>query len=264
MKDYLRQLLEETKDPLRGRNVVREYLQVRILGSFQRAGAMRSLAFHGGTALRVLFAIPRYSEDLDFTLEGPDYELRDWLRAVRSEMEAEGYALAIRLADRRTVHSAWLRFGGLLHELELSPHRGEVLAVKVEVDTNPPAGVVLETRLVRRHVLLRVRHHDRASLLAGKLHAVLQRPFVKGRDLFDLAWYLSAPDWPAPNLTLLNHALVQTGWRSAPLTEATWRKAVSRRIREIEWERAVEDVRPFLEREADVALMDREEILRTI
>ena len=65
--------------------------------------------------------------------------------------------------------------------------------------------------MVRRHVLLQLHHHDRASLLAGKLHAVLQRPYVKGRDFFDLLWYLSDPGWPSPNLTLLNRALAQTG-----------------------------------------------------
>lgn len=65
---------------------------------------------------------------------------------------------------------------------------------------------------MRRHVTLRLHHHDRAALLAGKLHALLQRPYTKGRDLYDLIWYLSDSAWPAPNLTLLNAALRQTGW----------------------------------------------------
>jgi hypothetical protein len=86
------------------------------------------------------------------------------------------------------------------------------LAVKIEVDTHPPQGAGLETSLVRLHVLLNLNHHDKASLLAGKLHDLLQRPYLKGRDLYDLIWYLSARDWPAPNLTLLNNALTQTGW----------------------------------------------------
>jgi predicted nucleotidyltransferase component of viral defense system len=53
-----------------------------------------------------------------------------------------------------------------------------------------------------------LQHHDRASLLAGKLHALFQRRYVKGRDLYDLMWYLSDPNWPEPNLTLLQNALV--------------------------------------------------------
>src|SRR5207237_623298 len=103
----------------------------------------------------------------------------------------------------RVVHSAFVRFPGLLHDLGISPHATEVLAVKIEVDTNPPRGAVLETTIVRRHATLHLQHHDRPSLLAGKLHAVLQRPYVKGRDLFDLIWYLADPDWSPPNLTLL-------------------------------------------------------------
>jgi hypothetical protein len=73
--------------------------------------------------------------------------------------------------------------------LKLSPHHDEVLAVKIEVDTIPPRGAGLATSLIRRHVLLNLQHHDQASLLAGKLHAILQRPSLKGRDLYDLAWY---------------------------------------------------------------------------
>lgn len=90
--------------------------------------------------------------------------------------------------------------------------------MKFEVDTRPPAGAGLAITLIRRHVTLRLQHHDRASLLAGKLHAVLQRPYAKGRDLYALLWYLSDPGWPAPNLVLLNNALQQSGWPGPPLT----------------------------------------------
>ena len=175
---------------------------------------MTSLAFHGGTSLRFLFSLPRYSEDLDFALEGDvsRYDLRRHLRAVRAELSAEGYRVELHMREHRAVHSAFVRFPGTLYEIGLSPHPGQVLAVKVEVDTNPPAGATMDTTLVRRHETLRLFHHDRASLLAGKLHAVLQRPYTKGRDLYDLVWYLSDPDWPPPNLALLNAALRQTGW----------------------------------------------------
>lgn len=69
MKPYLQHLLGEVEEPLQGRHLVREYLQARILESLQRAGAMIPLAFQGGTALRFLYGLARYSEDLDFALE---------------------------------------------------------------------------------------------------------------------------------------------------------------------------------------------------
>lgn len=260
MKAYIEQLLRGVADPINGRNLVREYLQARILENLQRAGAMVPLAFHGGTALRFLYAMPRFSEDLDFALERSQsgYDFRAYLRAMQAEFEKEGYQVGIKLNDRKTVNSAFLRFNNLLYEFGLSPQRDEVLAVKIEVDTNPPAGAGLETTLIRRHVTLRLQHHDRASLLAGKLHALFQRRYVKGRDLYDLLWYLSDPNWPAPNLTLLQNALRQTGWNEPIPNEHNWRDILCQRLRNIGWEKSVADVKPFLERSNEVALLTQE------
>ncbi len=216
------QALIHEHDPLRGRNVAREYLQARILRAMQRTGAigaMASLAFQGDTCLRFLFSLPRYSEDLDVTLDGNRalYSLPRYLKAVRAELAAEHYQVELRLREHRFVHSGLVRFPGLLYELGLSPHSSEVLAIKIEVDTNPPVGAKTDVSLVRRHITLRLFHHDRASLLAGKLHDVLQRGYTKGRDLYDLIWYLSDPDWPMPNLSLLNAALHQSDWHGEEL-----------------------------------------------
>jgi hypothetical protein len=224
---------------------------------------MVPMAFQGGTALRFLYAIRRYSEDLDFALERPDagYDFRGFVDAVRGDLRREGYDVDLaRVSDQRAVHSAFVRFPGLLHELGLSGHREEALSVKVEVDARPPAGATLETSVVRRHVLLRIQHHDRASLLAGKLHAILQRPHAKGRDFFDLIWYLGDPAWPSPNLVLLNNALAQTGWASVPLTGTSWVAAVRARLRAVSWERLAADVRPLLESAEDRALLTPETI----
>ena len=266
MKEYLAGLVRAAPTPAQGRNVTREYLQARILGCLQRAGAMIPLAFHGGTALHFLYASPRHSEDLDFALEqAPSrYDFRAYLQAIRSELAAEGYAVELKVSDRKVVHSGFVRFAGLLYELGLSPHRDQTLSVKMEVDTNPPAGAVLATTVVRRHVTLQLQHHDRSSLLAGKLHAILQRPYLKGRDVYDLLWYLSDPDWPAPNVTLLNNALQQTGWTGATLTEHNWRETVRRRLQTLAWEQVVSDVRPFLEPSANLDLLTLENVMRVL
>jgi predicted nucleotidyltransferase component of viral defense system len=266
MKEYLTQLVRAAPTPVQGRNVAREYLQARILGALQQAGAMIPLAFHGGTALRFLFASVRYSEDLDFALEqaSEEYDFRSYLQAIRSAFTAEGYQVELKVSDQKTVHSAFVRFRGLLYELGLSPHRDEVLAVKIEVDTNPPRGAELATTIVRRYVILQLQHHDRASLLAGKLHAILQRPYTKGRDVYDLLWYLSDPEWPAPNLTLLNNALQQTGWEAEPLTEDSWRKIVQSRLEAVDWEQVVADVRPFLEPAVDLEILQMENLRRVL
>jgi hypothetical protein len=266
MKEHLATIVRTAPTPIQGRNLAREYLQARILGTLQRVGAMIPLAFHGGTALRFLYASARNSEDLDVALEQARslYDFRAYLRAIQSAFTAEGYTLDLKVSDQKPVHSAFVRFRGLLYDLALSPYRDEVLAIKIEVDTNPLAGAGLATTVIRRHVPLQLHHHDRASLLAGKLHAVLQRPYLKGRDLYDLLWYLSDPDWPAPNLTLLNNALQQTGWAAEPLTEDNWRQAVRRRLQAVAWEQVVHDVRPFLDLSADAGLLTAENLMRVL
>jgi predicted nucleotidyltransferase component of viral defense system len=70
VKEYLAGLVRPVPNSVEARNLAREYLQALILQSLQREGAMTALAFHGGTALRFLFSLPRFSEDLDFALEG--------------------------------------------------------------------------------------------------------------------------------------------------------------------------------------------------
>lgn len=266
MKDYLAELVRQVPTPTESRNLAREYLQARLLGILQRAGAMIPLAFHGGTALRFLYSHGRYSEDLDFALEGDrqTYDFRGYLRAIHAELTLEGYTLELKVSDRKTVHSAFVRFPGLLYDLGLSAQRSEVLAIKIEVDTYPPAGAGLATRMVRRHVVLQLQHHDKASLLAGKLHAILQRPYTKGRDIYDLLWYLSDAAWPQPNLVLLNHALAQTDWQGGLLTESNWREKVRNCLRMLDWQGIREDVRPFIEPGFDVNLLTLENLERAL
>ncbi len=261
MKEYLAQQIR-AGDAIAGRHVAREVLQAKLLASLQRAGAMIPLAFHGGTSLRFLYSINRFSEDLDFALERPDrgYDFRAYLRAACADFEREGYTIDVKANDRKVVHSAFLRFRGLLHELGLSPHKTETLAIKLEVDTRPPAGAVLETTVVRRHVTLQLQHHDRASLLAGKIHAVLQRTYTKGRDLYDLQWYLSDPDWPPPNLQMLNHALAQSGWEGPELDGGNWHVILRQRVDALNWAKVTDDVRPFVESPQALDVLTRENV----
>jgi len=263
MKEYLREQLREARDPLSGRNLLREYLQARILGACQRGGAMIPLAFHGGTALRFLYRIPRYSEDLDFALERKDrgYDFQKMLRLVRDEMTAEAYQVELKVSEQRTVHSAFVRFPGLLFEMGLSPHRREVIAVKIEIDTEAARGAELETTVIRRFQTLQLQHHDRASLLAGKLHAILQRSYTKGRDLFDLLWYLSDRTWPLPNLVLLNNALAQSSWSGPLLTTDNWHRIVRQRLDTMSWKNVLRDVHPFLAPGAHDDLLTKDNLI---
>jgi predicted nucleotidyltransferase component of viral defense system len=262
MKEHLRQLASTAENDLARTCLVREYLQARILESLQDAGAFLRWAFVGGTALRFLFNIPRFSEDLDFSLIAPDKnaDFKSAAAEMKRMFEREGYSVDVKVSEKRTVSSAWVRFPGLPREVGLSPHPAQVLSIKLELDTNPPAGAHIENSIVRRHVTLNLCHYDKSSLFAGKIHAVLSRSWTKGRDLYDLVWYLADHTWPAPNLELLNAALEQTGWDGPHLTGTNWRKELRNRIESLDWEKSRAYVKPFLERGPDLDLV-RKDIL---
>jgi hypothetical protein len=262
MKEFLKQLVEKAENPVLAGNLVREYLQARILERLQEGGAFISWVFHGGTALRILYNLPRFSEDLDFSLARPEEELdfRAVLRPLQVAFTKENYSVRITVSDAKTVKSAFLHFDGLPHELGMSPHAKQSLSIQVELDTRPPAGAGTASSLVRRHILLRLHHHDPATLLAGKLHALLARPFVKGRDVYDLVWYLSDRSWPAPNLAHLGNALAQTGWDGPAVSEENWRSLVLGRLESADWRTVRQDVEPFLERSQELALLTVENV----
>ena len=271
MKEYLRERVDQSKNAAEARLIVREYLQARVLEALQRAGAFGTWAFLGGTALRFLYQLPRFSEDLDFSRmsvpESQDHTEGDFLRymdGIRKTFQAEVYEVDIRPRPQAVVQSAFIGFPGLLYELGLSPHVNQKISIKVEVDTNPPAHAKTERSIRRNHVLLNLFHYDKGSLFSGKLHALIHRPYVKGRDVYDLVWYLSDRTWPAPNLPLLQASLAQTGMGLSDTAVGRWRTLVAERITAMDWDRVVADVAPFLERSEEIELLTRDNVLNLL
>ncbi|MBU1659932.1 MAG: nucleotidyl transferase AbiEii/AbiGii toxin family protein, partial [Chloroflexi bacterium] len=95
------------------------------------------------------------------------------------------------------------------------------------------------------HIALHLRHHDRASLLAGKLQAILNRTYIKGRDWYDLWWYLQQPDWPLPNFAYSNSGLHQAG-SSVRLSKENWKTILRKRTQALNWPAVFNDVEPFI------------------
>ena len=124
----------------------------------------------------------------------------------------------------------------------------------MELDTNPPSKAIFETSIVRRHCLLNLQHYDKSSLLAGKLHALLSRKYVKGRDIYDLMWYLSDRTWPEPNIAFLNNALKQTNWR----------EETALKISKYDWDKVIADVRPFVEKQRDLEMLTKETLIQLL
>jgi len=264
MKERALQLVRESAPEAR-RNVLREYLQSHVLFSLQAGRAFEQLAFVGGTALRFLYALRRYSEDLDFSLERPaGYRFQRFLDRTERDLMNAGFDVTMHPCEADPMHSAFIRFPGLLHEAELSPHRTAKLSIKIEIDTRPPSGAGLEATVIDQHFLLALQHHDLPSLMAGKLHALLTRPYAKGRDIYDLLWYLSRPEPVSPNVLLLRNALAQTDWAGAQVTALSWRAVIERRLHEIDSTSAADDVGPFLESPEERALLTRKNVLAAL
>jgi len=255
MKDDAIGFSLRSDDPVDRINILREYVQACALRSLHESRAFERLSFVGGTALRFLFDLPRYSEDLDFSLETPEaYEPLSWMAKLKRDLQRLGFDAELSWNDRKTVQVAWIKIARLLEEAGIVARPEQKLSIKIEIDTKPPQGAVMESRIVNRRLIFAVRHHDLPSLMAGKIHALLTRPYAKGRDWYDLIWYQSRRPSVEPNANLLQAALLQTG---TVLSEG-WRTSITRRLAELDIRAIRADVEPFLERREDAALLDKE------
>lgn len=263
MKDHLLTLAQGVSEEGRCLNLVREYLQAHALRSIQLADGFASLAFQGGTALRFIHGLRRYSEDLDFALERPErgYNFASLMDRMERDFVSAGYTVEVTSKTDKPVHRGSLRFPGLLHECGLSDLRAQKLAIRVEVDSVPPQGATLETRLVTRHFPVMFLVHDLSSCMAGKVLAILVRGHTKGRDLYDLGWYLTNPEQPKPNIVLLQNGLRQTEWKGQVPDKETWGELLLSHLNTIDWSEAEADARPFLEDPADGILLNRDLVL---
>jgi predicted nucleotidyltransferase component of viral defense system len=266
MKDYCLELVAKATNTSDKINIMREYLQAYALKVFHNRGMFRSTAFIGGTALRFLHGLPRFSEDLDFSLTSDNAGLAfpEIITTVRDEFLRAGYDITVSYNDTKTVWNAFLKFEGLLKEAGISPLAQQKLSIKIEIDTKPPDGAVLNTELVNKYFPVTFLTYDISSLFAGKLHALLSRKYLKGRDFFDVAWYLSKWRDLTPNFALLQNALDQTGWKKKSIGRGNWRRIIAEYVEGTDWKKIEADVRNFLERPSDLEAFSKEALLHLL
>jgi len=258
MKDRAIDLVQNVQAPAEKLNILREYLQAFVMRSLHESEAYACLSFVGGTALRFVYDLPRFSEDLDFSLENPmGYDPLQWLKKLKRDMTLAGFDTAISWNDRKTVHTAWVKVAGLLKETGLAAMTGQNLSIKLEVDSRPPAGAETVSTVINRHLMFALRHHSLSSLMAGKVHALMTRKYSKGRDWYDLLWYLSHRPPTVPNLELLQSALDQTQG-TGTFRSADWRGLLLDKVNGLDFSTLLQDVEPFLERPLDARLISAE------
>ena len=251
MKDLIRQELTKERQPQLRKLALAEFAQHLILQSMYRHGAFKNLVFTGGTALRILYHTSRYSEDLDFSLIQPKgFEFRSLLGKIQKDLEMQQLRFDFYPREERIVAKADLRFPGLLKEFQISPLKDQKLTVKFEVDKRPPAGGRKEIALVSSPVSYTVAVFDLASLFATKLHALFFRRYMKGRDTYDLVWFLGRG--VKPNLKLLNCAIRQTEGPGHEMGEDEWKGRLIERLESVDFTKVRSEVERFI--------LDREEL----
>lgn len=223
-------------------------------------GYFKNLAFCGGTCLRVLYGLQRFSEDLDFSLinrEGYDFE--KFLKGIIYDLEQIGFSLDIRRKGEKTVQSAMFKFKEILFALGLSDIESEKFSIRLEIDSNPPHGWNIKVSLVNKDFIFTVTHFNIPSLYATKLHACFYRKYTKGRDFYDLLWYLGKK--VLPNFELLNNAIEQTEQKKININESNFKDFLRERLIKVDFARIRKDVEKFIVDKNELAMFNRELIL---
>ena len=241
---------------------LREILQEIALLGLWRSKFFEKGAFYGGTALRILYGLDRFSEDLDFSLlqPQPNFDLSRYSKALQTEMRSFGFEVTVDSKEKRTpgaVQSAFLKANTLQQLLAIEAGKeivrglpkGQVLKIKVEVDTDPPPGFTTEVKYLLHPIPFSVRSYVLPDLFAGKMHAILCRRWknrIKGRDWYDFVWFVS--NYPELNLSHLEKRMIQTGdWKqNEPLTGERFNERLREMIKAVDLKRARAEVEPFV------------------
>ena len=238
-------------------NAIKEISQEIALAGLSRAGFFKQAMFQGGTCLRIIHHLQRFSEDLDFIMNAPNntFKWQPYLASISTEFEAFGLSLSVidRSQASETVKKAFLKessFGKVLNlQYDRTRADKQTITIKLEIDTNPPKGSKTETHYLDYPYPFPVITQDLPSLFAGKCHALLCRPYIKGRDWFDLIWYIQ--NHVRVNYPLLENALKQYGpykAQSINLTKEWLIAALKMKVQSMNWRNVANDVKKFLPR----------------
>ena len=255
-------------------NALREILQELALLGLWRGKFFEQAAFYGGTALRILYGLDRFSEDMDFSLLKRDgsFTLERYLPYVEKELSSWGFSATVK-AKKKTaesaVESAFLKANTreqllvikVEEEFAAGVHSGHILRVKIEVDTDPPPDFSTQTRFCLQPIPFSVLAYTLPSLFAGKMHALLCRGWgkrVKGRDWYDFVWYVGRGT--ELDLRHLEVRMRQSGHYESdePLSEERFQQIIEEKISNLDVDKAKADVVRFLTDASSVEVWSRD------
>ncbi len=192
-KEFFRKYAEERNIPWQNRNILLEYLQTQILKALSLSTFNDSLSFLGGTCLRFAYGIDRFSEDLDFDLMKKDsFDLGALMIEIQKRLELQGFQVDARTKTTDNIHIIFFKFNNVLREFGLDAQSSEKILIKFEIDFDPYQSIETETKFSDSfNERFPMRVNSLATLFSQKVVAIVFRPYQKGRDFFDLVWFLS-------------------------------------------------------------------------
>ena len=239
---------------------LREIMQAVALAGLYRSGFYEKAAFYGGTALRIFYGLDRFSEDLDFSLLAgdPSFSFQPYIQSIIAEFNSQGMQVSVREKQKSVqtnVESAFLKSETVWNELVLQgilPQQGmgqvANIKIKIEVDKYPPLGFATEEKLLIQPFSFYVKCFALPDLFAGKMHALLFRKWknnVKGRDWYDLEWYIKK-GVPLDLSHFLQRAKASGDWTKNTMTEGELKDLLQKKIDTINMDRVKDDIRRFI------------------
>ncbi len=255
-------------------NALKEIFQEIALLGLWRSKFFEKAAFYGGSALRILYGLDRFSEDLDFSLleHDADFSLTNYCKAIEGELKGFGLSVTVEQKDKlheTNIDSAFIKAGTLKNMVEVDipeplrkkMHSRKLMKIKLEVDTDPPGDFYTEAKYLFQPIPFSVNVYAMPYLFAGKMHAILCRSWgkrVKGRDWYDLVWYVGRNQPVA--LKHLENRMKQTGHIEPDglLTEDILKKKLQDRIMSTDFNNARTDVENLLKDPSSLELWSEE------
>ena len=244
-------------------HAMREVMQEVALAGLYRGGFFDKAAFYGGTCLRIFYGLPRFSEDLDFSLLAPDpaFSFAPYFKTLKSEFAALGFEVEVSEKHKTAatdITSAFLKKTSSVYDLTVQGSRA--LKIKFEVDTDPPLGFSTEQKLLLQPFSFYTQCFALPDLFAGKVHALLFRQWkqrVKGRDWFDFEWYVKRGT-PLNLAHLAIRARQSDHWQGETLSLDELKRLLRERIDTLDVDSARDDVVRFLQNPTDTAIWSRD------
>ena len=245
-------------------NALKEIFQEITLLGLYRGGFFQKAAFYGGTALRIIYGLDRFSEDLDFSLlkKDPTFNIDDYFSYIIDEFESLGIKMTLTKkskSQKSNIESAFLKNNTSIYTLNIKAdnlsnildgiHSGKKIKIKLEIDINPPLKFQIQAYTLLLPTTFNIIAMTLPSLYAGKLHALLFRNWktrVKGRDWYDFEWYIKRG--VKVNLEHLQERMIESGDidRNDLLTKEKLKALLKDKIDTLDIQKAKQEVQVFI------------------